>query len=204
MTNFPIFRAEAVTPELRAGSAQCPRASVRMPSNVPYIVDNLWEVLRLDGMPSRRQAIYASPSRALALQNQSGRDRGDGFCVYRVVVDGSALIAQIPKRDAREHADIKNVQVIVQSEAASITSAPDDEKPFLALLFLPGATKADWKRARSGSPIADRLAEAMRAASTFWQDASSQPDPESDGELFFQLAPGSTYRAADLEPCAGR
>lgn len=199
-TQFPIYRAEALTDSLKTGAAQEPRTTLRLPSNVPYVVDNLWEFLRPAHMPSRRYSIYASPTRALAQQNCSVRDKSKEFCVYRLVVEGDALLAHLRIKDARDHADIKAVQRHLQSVAQQMADASADEKPSLSLLFLPGASRADWERARDASPLAAQLIDALTAASTFWSEASSTPDLSCDGELFLQLLPGATYQAADLEP----
>lgn len=199
VAEFSIYRAEALTNSLQAGESQRPRATLRLPSNVPYVVDNLWEFLRPANMPSRRYSIYASPTRALAQQNCSGRDQGQGFCVYRLVVEGEALLAHLCVKDAREHTDIKASLRTVQSLAQQIADASADEKPSLSLIFLPGASRADWERAHESSPLAAQLIDLLSPISTFWNDASSTPKPEGDGELFVQLLSGASYKAADLE-----
>jgi len=60
-----LFRA---TSESRIDEAQKYRraGTIRIPSSVPYVVDNLWEWLRPVGMPSLRHAVYASPAPELA------------------------------------------------------------------------------------------------------------------------------------------
>ena len=115
MTPLSIYRAQALTDSLQAGGLQRPRTTLRLPSNVPYVVDNLWEFLRPDHMPSRRYSIYASPTPELARQNCSGSDQGQGLCVYRLVIQGEALLAQLPVKDAREHADVQLTRHTVQS-----------------------------------------------------------------------------------------
>ena len=197
--NFPIYRAEALTPSLQAGELQFPRATVRLPSNVPYVVDNLWEFLRPDHMPSRRHSIYASPTPELAQQNCSGSDQGQGFCVYRLVIQGEALLAQLPIKDAREHADVKFTQRTVQFVVQQMADASAEEKSSLGLLFLPGASRADWERARAASALAAQLIDTLSAASTFWRDASPKPNSDSNGELFLQLLAGAGYQATGLE-----
>lgn len=199
MLPLPIYRAEALTATLEGGEPQQARATVRFPVNVPYVVDNLWEVLRPGDMPSRRHALYASPTRALARQNRSGRDQGRGYCLYQLEIDGAAAVAQLQIPDARRHPDVKAAQTIIQSFAQAITSAALAERSAISLLFLPGASAADWDYARSSSAIADRLAGEMIRGSTFWLDALRTPVASSNGELFLQLAAGSTYRPVDLE-----
>ena len=197
--NFPIYRAEALTLSLQAGEPQFPRATVRLPSNVPYVVDNLWEFLRPQSMPSRRHSIYASPTPELARQNCSGRDQGQGFCVYRLVVEGRVLLAHLSVTDAREHADVQLTRHTVQSVVQQMADASAEEKSSLGLLFLPGASRADWERARAASALAAQLIDTLSAASTFWRDASPKPNSDSNGELFLQLLAGAGYQATGLE-----
>ena len=64
--NVPLFRAEN-TDKFRLDQEQERRNSVRLPVNVPYVVDNLWEHLRPGSMPSRRHSVYASPTPQQAL-----------------------------------------------------------------------------------------------------------------------------------------
>lgn len=84
-------------------------ATMRIPSNVPYVVDNLWESLRPKNMPSRRHAIYASPTPELALQNTSAPlADGDEYVACRVVVEPQKIrIAQLQVTDARYHSEIR-------------------------------------------------------------------------------------------------
>ena len=199
MTPFSIYRAQALTDSLQAGGLQRPRTTLRLPSNVPYVVDNLWEFLRPDHMPSRRYSIYASPTPELARQNCSGSDQGQGLCVYRLVIQGEALLAQLPVKDAREHADVQLTRHTVQSVVQQMADASAEEKSSLGLLFLPGASRADWERARAASALAAQLIDTLSAASTFWRDASPTPNSDSNGELFLQLLAGAGYQAADLQ-----
>jgi hypothetical protein len=84
-------------------------STIRIPSNAPYVVDNLWEFLRPKSMPSRRHAIYASPTPEFALQNASAAlSDGDEYVACRVVVDPQKIrIAQLQVTDARYHSDIR-------------------------------------------------------------------------------------------------
>lgn len=198
-TSFPIYRAEPLTASLRAGERQTPRTTVRLPSNVPYFVDNLWEYLRPEYMPSRRHAIYASPTRELARRNCSGKDQGLGLCVYRLVVDGSARLAHLKVTDARHHDDLKTLPPLAQKFGQDLVNAGPEEKPFLALLFLPGAARVDLERARENSPTAKRILDAAAGASTFWREASAEPSASNHGELFLQLESGSSYAPAEME-----
>ncbi len=193
----PLYRAQPFTEALARGHAQVQRDTVRLPSNVPYAVDNLWEFLRPPEMPSRRRAVYASPTRTLARANCSGSDKGQGFCVFEMVIDGAVKLAQLPVRDAREHADLRMLAKLVQERADDWMDLRDDERAFVALLFMPGAAAREIGRAKDTSPFAAAfLAEAARR-STFWQDASTQ-HVDAEGELFIELMDGQ-FRARSLE-----
>jgi len=106
---IPLYRAEPLNKTLLQGGSLEPRQSVRLPSNLPYVVDNLWEVMRPQHMPSRRHALYASTTPELAMTNCSANDQGQGFMVYQLVIDGPYSIAQIRQEDARDHPDKKRL-----------------------------------------------------------------------------------------------
>lgn len=95
---------------------------MRIPSNVPYVVDNLWEWLRPEDMPSRRHAIYASPTPELALANASAAlAPGEIYVACRVIVAPAHIrVAQLAVRDAREHPDIRTVSRWVSSHRQSL------------------------------------------------------------------------------------
>ena len=193
-----LYRAEPFSEALLHAGRLTPKQSVRLPSNLPYVVDNLWEVLRPADMPSRRHALYASPTPELAKANCSARESGEGFCVYELKIDGAHSITQIPQKDARDHPDKKNIAKLIQKEQARIANAPMTEKPWIALLFMPGATKHDWDVACQESKTANWLVDEMQAMSTFWKDAGT-PVADKDGELFIQLHEGAGYQALRLQ-----
>ncbi len=73
------------------------QTTLRIPSNFPYFVDNIWEWLRPAPMPSRRHAVYASPTPELALENASAPlAEGDRYVAYRVIVESHEIrVAQL-------------------------------------------------------------------------------------------------------------
>lgn len=190
-----LYRAEPYTDGLH--EAQRPRDSVRLPSNVPYVVDNLWEYLRPSHMPCRRHAVYASPTRALARANKMGRDKGDGFCVYKLVVDGPFAMAQLLVKDAKCHGDIKRIAALVQQKSAELLALTGEARLIAGLLFMPGVTAKEWAHLRAVSPFADAFIAEACALSKFWQEATPQPNG-SEGELFLQLS-NASYRAVNLK-----
>lgn len=58
-TAMQLFRAIPASRLADAAIGIGRQSTVRVHSNVPYVVDNLWESLRPKKMPYRRHAIYA-------------------------------------------------------------------------------------------------------------------------------------------------
>lgn len=160
----------------------------RLPSNVPYFIDNLIEYLRPGLMPSRRRAIYASPTPELALQNASaGAVSRDDYVVCEVIVDPQHVkIAQLAVSDARHHSDIRLMTRYINSIQMS-----DAERAEIALIFTPGATVA-MLDSLGRSKVAKDILDFARSSMTFWSDASVTPE-DTEGELFFELNEGASY-----------
>lgn len=172
------------------------RPSVRLPSNVPYIVDNLWEHLRPVDMPCRRHAVYASPTPELAVQCAAKPSR-PAPTAYVVAITGAYQVSQLDVEDARQHADLPAVQALVQKRQPEWAGLPWDTRLRLAMLCVPGATKADWERViREDGAVAAIVAE-LSGLSTFWASAHA-PVASSRGELFFELQDGASYQLRPL------
>jgi hypothetical protein len=164
----------------------------RTPSNVPYLVDNIWEWLRPAHAPSRRHAMYASPTPELALQNGSavGSDPSK-YVVCELVVSGPGLLlAHLLVQDARYHADIGPiVRHVARAMGRDFGSMPLAEKAAHAALYLPGVAKEELTEYFDSSSAAQQLATELRGLSTFWQDASYTPQ-DHNGEFFFEIPAG--------------
>lgn len=170
----------------------------RWPSNVPYVIDNLWELMRPAGMPSRRFAVYASPTPALALANASAPlAAGDRYvaCEVRLASGSGELpIAQLPVDDARRHADRTVLGALIRDRLGGDTcAAPLPHRRSLAPLFLPVLSEAELAALAGEEVVIAELFEAAAAASTFWSTASTEIVPGSVGELFFEIAAGDGY-----------
>ena len=194
MTTMPaIFRAERLNDELSRGERRYRRETLRVPVNVPFIVDNLWEYLRPDHMPCRRHAVFActKPAQALASCTAS-QDKPVG--VYQVVIEGPAKVAQLQVDDAKRHPDIA---AIMRMLPARVGELDDAGRQAVALLFLPGARKEEWAQLGRASAAAAALMAEMAARSTFWSGASATIGP-GDGEVFFELEEGASYVPRNL------
>lgn len=163
------------------------REPLRLPGNVPYLVDNIWEWLRPDGFPSRRAAVFASPTAALAIQSVS-----PDAVAHRVVFGGPTMLAQIAGiDDARDHPDVRALRTLIQDRlrAAHWMDAPLSDRRIEAPLFMPWAGKADLDSVFADSPVLSGIADTVRATGTLWRDItllrSDEPVHER-GEIFFE------------------
>jgi len=191
-----LFRAVPAS-RLLNGSVEFRRqSSVRIPTNVPYVVDNLWESLRPKTMPSRRHAVYASPSAELALQNASAPlEEGDEYVACRVLVDQARVrVAHLEVTDARYHSDIILISKWISRHAQELMELSQGLRQKIAPLFIPGLDRAEMTSLWREHAWAAELCTYVRQHSTFWASASSTPQP-SNGELFFELKSDSdTYQ----------
>lgn len=193
-----LYRAVKTLSAADADKVHRWRPSVRLPSNVPYIVDNLWEHLRPVDMPCRRHAAYASPTRELAVQC-AAKPSEPAPTAYVVAITGAYRVTQLDVEDAREHADLPAVRALVQKRQKEWAELPWDTRLRLGILFAPGATKADWERViREDAAVAGIVADLSRL-STFWASAHA-PVASSRGELFFELQDSASYQ---LRPWTG-
>lgn len=164
----------------------------RTPSNVPYLVDNVWEWLRPEHAPSRRHAMYASPTPELALENASaiGSDPSK-YVVCELEVSGPGLVlAHLLVKDARYHDDIgKIVRHVTGAMGRSFGNMPLAEKTAHSALYLPGVSKEELSEYFESTDVAKQLATELRALSMFWQDASYTPQ-DHNGEFFFEIPAG--------------
>lgn len=168
----------------------------RTPSNVPYLVDNLWEFLRPDHFPSRRFSAYASPTPDLALQNASavGNNEND-YVVTQVVFNTSNIkLAHIEITDARYHKDIQLLmRKIINFLGKDFSNLSVKEKIEHAVLFLPSVSKEELNEYFSSSPEKALLAKEIKEMSSFWNEASNTP-MNHNGELFFEITEDITYQ----------
>lgn len=172
------------------------QSTIRVPKNVPYVVDNLWEWLRPVQMPSRRHAIYASPSPELALANASTHlDTGERHIVCLVAdLDLSKnRVAQISVSDARDHPDVKAVSNFLSEISSDITRTSLDEKSRFSAVFSPGLSACDLETLNKSNAIVNRICEFATSRLTLWGDASNHPI-ENNGEVYFELTDDSKCR----------
>ncbi len=155
----------------------------RLPGNVAYFVDNLWELTRPTALPSRRHAVYASPTPELALAAASADVLAQSdYLACRVIFN------QVPRRvfqlsvlDARYHRDVRQLQKLVNER---LKNAPGlENKLALGPLFLPGVTKEELTLAMQSNATLRAFVDDLSDAVTIWSDAPSL----AEGEIMFEL-----------------
>ena len=169
-----------------------PRPTPRPPGNVPFYVDNIWEWLRPNTMPSRRHAAFASPVPEQAAQSakltlkdvfQVKPSEGTRFC---------QLVTGEKPEDAKYHADLRRLKDCIIAPLADEWLRGDlNQKTPIAPLFLPCSSKAEIANLMESDGLPfdrDQIVE----ASTFWQDVVLfEPIcdlglPHPSGEIFFE------------------
>ena len=157
----------------------------RLPGNVPYVVDNLWEFFRDDDKPSRRFAVYASPTAELAMSNASAYTTGK-YIPCELEFKNSPKAMQLSVTDARYHADIKKIQNKLHSYLYNFSF---EEKENIALLFMPGMTKVELSDKMKNNLTLSNLVEKLKDDVTIWQDVANV-----NGEMFFELDSNNSYQ----------
>jgi hypothetical protein len=167
-----------------------PRPTQRLPGNVPYLVDNLWEWSRPPEMPSRRHSVYASPTPELARANGGAA----GGQVFQVELR-DAQIVQLPCKDARDHPDLKVLsRLLPRLLPAGWADRPAEQKLPEALLWAPCLSAAEVEQIFQRSDFLGEHRATVRAAVTLWSTArllgnevpAQWPWPE--GEIFFRAS----------------
>jgi hypothetical protein len=173
------------------------KKSRRVPGNIPYVVDNLWEWKRPETFPSRQHSVFASPSVATA--KKSG---GDGMGkVFRVVINGQCSIVQIETEDARFHPDCKKLRKQLNDLLGPDWIESDLEtKRQIAALWAPCLKKDEVESLFSLPPLA-AIRQKIESAITLWDTARfvdlSGPPPFPKGEIWFE--PKESWRLLPLD-----
>ena len=191
-----LFWAEPVTYALLRGDPKHRRPPLRLPVNVPFIIDNLWEYLRPDSMPCRRHSVFASPTLALVLASGASPDEGRVLGAYEVLISGPAKLAQLGVKDAKFNPDIAKIVGTLPKRIDELAASSADRQA-AAMLFLPGASKQDGSGLVAASLAVAALIAEMSSLSTFWASAS-ETVALSDGEVFFELCEGASYSPRNL------
>jgi len=198
------------------------RDTRRPPSNVPYVVDNLWSWTRPEAYPDRRKSKFASPRPEQALRSR-GLNESRLDCAFRLEFVGDPTIAQLrgveaakehPDNDAREHPDRKDLRSPLFEQLGGKfdwSSKPLGQKRPISELFQPCLTAGEVDRIFDASEELRSHKDEIRRAVTYWEDLELiEPDSledqeiadEEKGEIIFEFkAPseGDGYRRRPVE-----
>lgn len=171
--------------------------TMRPPSNVPYVVDNLWEWKRPKNYPNRRYSAFASPKPELALKSANGE------IVCEVKFEGKYKLCQVNGyKDSREHPECKELRkLLFKKFGQGWIDGKLNEKEEFGKLWIPCLTKDDMNYLFGSNETLRGIREEVYSNITFWNDVvlidkdMDLPDPE--GELFFQAEGG--YYLCDID-----
>jgi hypothetical protein len=188
MIDYPLYRG--ISNNHYSPDLQRHFITQRVPTNISYLVDNIWEWLRPDDMPSRRTAVFACPQVFLAEQYAT-----DSTLICTIEFKGRVMVAQLTDHeDAKLHPDVKALPKLVLSILGQEWIDYDAQlKSDLGVsqLFIPAMRKAEIDKFLSYEHNG-KLREAIKKKSTFWADVKRVEvgDELSDGEVFFHATDG--------------
>lgn len=183
-----------------AGTTYTRQETRRIPTNVPYLVDNVWELLRPEHAPSRRHAVYASPTPFLAAENASAGETGTDMVICELTfADPTVRMAHLPVTDARFHKDVRDLpRLAVKALGADFGALPLAQKLEFSPLFMPGISREEFRDAVERHPIISKFMNDACCISTFWHEAQPKPVLNHNGELFFELHTDNSYTLTPL------
>ena len=195
-----IFRSVLLTNGVEPDKLLCPDRVPRPPVSVPNVVDNLWEWARPERFPSRRFAVFGSPSPELAAEH--GPDGGE---VYAVELKGDATICQVRGyRNSKHHPECVRLPIFLYERlGGAFLAAAMERKVDAGRLWLPCLTKEDVERVLAESSELRGLRDALLGAVGYWDDVvlvdDSGPPIDPEDELFF-YAPDGYYLRGSGDP----
>jgi hypothetical protein len=165
----------------------------RLPSNIPYFIDNLWEYARWEGMPSRRHSTYASPTPELALKNASaGSLEMHEYVACELRFDREPKMLQLNVEDARDHDDVRALKKLLAKKLPKDWAEMDlEDKRGLEPLFMPGVSKQEMKRRLDWDPLLEDIVTSAMPLIKLW--STVQDGVNSMGELFFEIEEDNFY-----------
>jgi hypothetical protein len=194
-SNFSIFRSVKPEPDTTI-ELRMPKTTMRAPTYVPYVVDNLWEWKRPKSYSCRRFSVYASPQEYLA--TESGPEGGT---VYKVEFKGKFKLCQVKGwSDSRKHPDCRSLKkVLTKRLGQDWIDSKISEKEELGRLWIPCLTKDEMNYLFGSNEKLRDIKDEIYNAITYWNDVAlikngnGLADPE--GELFFEAEDGYYLRS---------
>ena len=197
---MPVYRAQEASAPPGLVLGRLP--TKRLPKDVPFLVDNVWEWVRArayPAYPSRRYAVFAAASVAAARLWATNAAH-----VYEVILPAGQRVAQHRLQEAiARHADLEKVQRMVSSvlQRSGWADRPLADRLPQACLFAPGLDAAEVEAILSAWPEIGALRDELLERLTFWREVNLIPAAEARpelGEVFFE--PGES--GYGLEPTA--
>ena len=168
-----------------------PQNTYRPPTNVPYVVDNLWEWARPAALPSRRTAIFASPN-----PDEARATQGNARTIFVRSVSGLPRgwkLAQHDSADAKTDPDVKILPKLIREllKPDWFSLEMHDKAPE-SQLFCPTLRSEEVSAILNASKRldADRIFQAIR----FWKERVhhihyDEQQLLDSGEVFFEIPP---------------
>jgi hypothetical protein len=184
-----IYRSE--DPGKKLNSINPCRKTLRLPGNVPFVIDNLWEWKRPEGFPCRRHSVYASPIPELA--KKLGREEGQ---VYRIKICGNYMLAQVKKhKDSKYHPECHSLNKALQKKLgmsgrnANWVNKSLADKTTIGRLWMPGLSKEQVEELFTDVIQLSEIKSEIYEMIKYWDNVmlirqENICDPQ--GELFFE------------------
>jgi len=169
------------------------RSTRRVPGNVPYVVDNLWEWTRPEEFPSRRNCICVSPNPELARLAGGAIDGA----IYKVEIKPPYKLAQISVPDAREHSEVKTLpKLLLNSLGKDWLNSSAEVKSSISLLWAPVLTKEEVAELFNNDLLSS-FKDGIQKSIHFWKTAKLLSIDDSwafqKGEGFFEAVEWELY-----------
>jgi hypothetical protein len=192
-----IFRSVLLTNGVAPDKLLRPDPIPRPPVSVPNVVDNLWEWARPERFPSRRFAVFGSPSLEQAAEH--GPEGGE---VYAVEFNGGVTICQVRGyRNSKLHPECVRLPIFLYERlGGAFLAAAMERKVDAGRLWLPCLTKAEVERVLAESSELQDVRDGLLDEVRYWNDVAiidgSSPLIDPEDELFFDAPDGYYLRGA--------
>ena len=167
----------------------------RIPVNVPYIVDNLWEWTRPEEFPSRRTSVFASLSFDIA--KRRNLENGN---IYVVEPIGTYTLAQLVNyEDSKNHPEVFSLRdKIFELISPEWAGSSLEQKREVGKLFIPCLSKPEMEELFTSSTFLPTIKDEIKAVVRYWNDVElvniNQGFKNDTGEVFMSVPYGYRLR----------
>jgi hypothetical protein len=190
----PIYRS-VIPKDVTITGIQKYRQTMRLPSNVPFLVDNLWEWKRPEEFPNRRFSVFASPDPLLA--KDLGPKNGS---VFQVEMAGRFKMCQLKNfSDSKFHPECKSLpKILLDCLDQKWIDADLPEKVEIGRLWIPGLKKGEIENLFDTVDGLKSIRNKLSVSIKYWSDAvlstGNPPIVNGSGEIFFEAFDGYYLR----------